>query len=113
MALKFKQKRMLIIVFFSLVLVSWLYNRVQWMGIYVYDYETASGRFHDIEIPAKGLEMKTVLSNFEEYKDTTSISTDTILYRTFKINFWQVVAFPSTLKQPRYELPYKELTQTR
>lgn len=72
--------------------------------INIYEYSNKDGTFTFREYPEKGRDLEMMERNFERFiRNTGSSSSNNILYRTFKINYFKFWKWKEYLTHPRWQ----------
>ncbi len=71
-----------------------------------YYYTSLRGEIQPWEMPSKQPDFEGAMRRFQYYKSQNPMTTDTVLYRTFKRNPLLIWRWHEYLFHPRYKLPY-------
>ncbi len=71
----------------GLLIVSYLYWKLDAFTLHIYNFETKNGNFKYVVIPQKGRDLEMMKHAFILYRHDNPSTVDTVLYRTFKPNY--------------------------
>ncbi|HZV68579.1 MAG TPA: hypothetical protein VFG10_03515 [Saprospiraceae bacterium] len=76
--------------------------------IHVYNFETKNGYFKDAVIPEKGRDLDHMKYAFARFKEENPGTIDTVLYRTFKLNYLKYWKWHDYATKELYQYEFKK-----